>query len=393
MQRSRRKFIFILGGIILALIVLGLVTYPQLKQRWKAPLGPGLALPTLKATSLQPVSTDIPPTQIIQANNPSTQAALPNTQPSPGPKTAIPPTAALAPTATTQPLCGGPPLMTVLALGIDGSYDYRYGLSDVIRIVRVDFVTPKVTVLSLPRDLWVEIPEIENSYNITHGKLNQAYFYGTPGMGYYKGPGAGAGLLARTLDKNFGLRVDHYGAVNMQTFVRIVDAVGGIDIYLPTDVDGTPVDDKTEDMGYFYAGHHHFTGDMALRFSRIRKRYTELARIDNQNMVICALKEKITSPAVLPKIPQIIAAFQDSVLTDLSLEQLSQLACLLPKLKRENLLLTGLPEEILSQGRIYSPQQKAETFIWEADFNVIRDYISQFMAGTWPSEAGEPSCP
>jgi LCP family protein required for cell wall assembly len=283
--------------------------------------------------------------------------------------------------------------MTVLALGIDGSLDYSYGLSDVIRIVRVDFVTPKVTVLSMPRDLWVEIPEIEAHYGITHGKLNQAYFYGTPGMGYFTGPGGAPGLLARTLDLNFDLRADHYGAVNMQTFVKIVDAVGGVDVYLPTDVDGTPVDDKTEDMGYFTAGQHHFNGDQALRFSRIRKRYSELTRMDFQNMVICALKEKITSPEVLPKIPQVISAFQGSVQTDLSPEQLAQLACLVPSLKRENLILAGLPEEILSQGRVYSPQQKDYTFVWQADYDIVRDYISQFMAGTWPSEAGEPSCP
>lgn len=283
--------------------------------------------------------------------------------------------------------------MTVLALGIDGSEDYLYGLSDVIRIVRVDFVIPKVTVLSLPRDLWVEIPEIENPYGITHGKLNQAYFYGTPGMGYYKGPGAGAGLLARTLNLNFGLTVDHYGAVNMATFVKIVDAVGGIDVYLPNDVDGRPIDENTEDMGYFTAGQHHFNGDQALRFSRIRKKYNEFTRMDNQNLVLCALKEKITSPEVLPKIPKIITAFQNSVLTDLSPAQLAQLACLVPRLKRENLIFTGLPQEILSPGRIYSPQQRNETFILEADFDVIRDYVSRFMAGTWPSEPDEPSCP
>jgi LCP family protein required for cell wall assembly len=283
--------------------------------------------------------------------------------------------------------------MTILALGIDGEADYRYGLSDVIRIARVDFVTPKVSVLSLPRDLWVEIPGIEDNYGITHGKLNQAYFYGTPGMGYYDGPGAGAGLLARTLEQNFGLRADHYGAVNMQTFVKIVDAVGGVDVYLPTDVDGTPVDEKTEDMGYFTAGNHHFTGDQALRFARVRKRYSELTRQDNQNIVICALKEKITSPAVLPKIPQIISAFQGSVLTDLSPEQLAQLACLAPKLVKGNLLLTGLPDEILSQGKVYSPQQKAETFVWKADYDVIREYIAQFMAGAWPNKKGESTCP
>ena len=283
--------------------------------------------------------------------------------------------------------------MTVLALGIDGSENYLYGLSDVIRVVRVDFVTPKVTVLDMPRDLWVEIPEIAEQHGITHGKLNQAYFYGTPGMGYYDGPGAGAGLLARTLDLNFGLAVDHYGAVNMQTFVKLVDAVGGIDIYLPTDMDGTPVDDKTEDMGYFYAGQQHFTGDEALRFSRIRKRYNVFTRTSNQNMVLCALKEKVTSPAVLPKIPQIINAFQDSILTDLSPEQLAQLACLAPQLDSENLVFTGISEDLLTPGRVYSPQQKAQTFVWEADYDVIREIIEQFEAGTLVSDSEGASCP
>jgi LCP family protein required for cell wall assembly len=302
------------------------------------------------------------------------------------------PTETLVPTTTPEPLCGGPPAMTVLALGIDGD-DYLYGLSDVIRVVRVDFVTPKVTVLSIPRDLWVEIPEIEEHYGLTHGKLNQAYFYGTPGMGYYDGPGAGAGLLARTLDLNYDLQVDHYGAVNMQTFVKIVDAVGGIEIYLPTDVDGTPIDDKTEDMGYFYAGQQHFTGDEALRFSRIRKRYNGFARISNQNMVLCALKEKIVSPAVLPRIPQIINAFQDSVLTDLSPEQLAQMACLVPKLDSENLVFASISEDLLTPARVYSPQQKATTFVYEADVDVIREIIDQFMAGTLTSDSDGASCP
>ena len=283
--------------------------------------------------------------------------------------------------------------MIVLALGIDGGENYLYGLSDVIRVVRVDFVTPKMTVLALPRDLWIEIPEIEEEHGITHGKLNQAYFYGTPGMGYYDGPGAGAGLLARTLDLNFDLAVDHYGAVNMQTFVKLVDAVGGIDIYLPTDMDGTPVDDKTEDMGYFYAGQQHFTGDQALRFSRIRKRYNVFTRTSNQNMVLCALKDKVTSAAVVPKIPQIIAAFQDAILTDLSPVQLAQLACLAPKLDADSLVFTSISEDLLTPGRVYSPQQKAETFIWEADYDLIREIIDQFKAGTLVSDSEGASCP
>jgi len=267
------------------------------------------------------------------------------------------------------------------------------GLADVIRIVRVDFVTPKVTSLSMPRDLWVTIPDISDNYGITEGKLNQAYFYGTEGMGYYDGPGGAPGLLARTLALNFGVQVDHYGTVNMVTFEKIVDALGGIDLYLPYSVDGRPVDDKTEDMGFFPAGHHHFNGDQALRFSRIRKVDTVFDRMDRQTMVLCALREKLLSPSVFPKIPQIIKSFQGSVITDLSPAQISQLACLLPKISRENLIFTSLPKEILKPGRAYDPHRQTTTFVWEADNDVIRDYVKRFQEGTWPDQPDEPSCP
>jgi len=380
----------ILAALALVAALAAIIYLPGARARWSEPLGPGLGLPTLTPTA-QPQALIVQPTAASEAVGQVEQGS-----PAPGiaqDQLATDEPAVTIPTPKPQPLCGGPAVMTILGVGADSGPDYLYGLADVIRIARIDFVTPKVTVLSIPRDLWVEIPEIENPYGIDHGKLNQAFFYGSPGMGYYKGPGVGHGLLARTLDLNFGLRPDHYGAVDMITFARIVDAVGGIDLYLPYDVDGRPIDEKTEDMGYFTAGQQHFTGEEALRFSRIRKKYNDFTRMDHQNMVICALKEKITSPSVLPKIPRLIAAFNDSILTDLSPEQLAQFACLAPQLKRENLLFTSLPDEILSPGRVYSPQQKSEVFIMEADFSVIRDYISRFMAGKWPTQPDEPTCP
>lgn len=389
MRKSKQKlFLSIIGILLVSFVIAGVILFPRAKQQWTTPLGPGLELPTRTPTLNIPTQTDIPATSESQVGSIETITEDKPANP--------PPSATLAPTATPEPLCGGPTTMLILGVGADSGNEYLYGLADVIRIVRIDFVTPKVTVLSMPRDLWVELPPgIQSSSGnvISNSKLNQAYFYGGQGMGYYDGPGAGPGLLARTLEGNFGLLVDHYGAVNMYTFSRIVDAVGGIDLYLPTDVDGRPVDDKTEDMGYFYAGQRHFNGDQALRFARIRKKYNDFTRMDHQNMVLCALKEKITSPAVLPKIPQIIASFQDSVLTDLSLEQLGQLACLSPYLKRENLIFTSLPDEILSSGSVYSPIQKNNTYVIEADFDVIRYYVDQFIAGTWPSEPDEPSCP
>ncbi len=387
---KRKPVALALGVLLVVLIAAGVIFYPSLRKRWTAPLGPGLELPTYTPEG-QAVAALPDPTLSRTVASTATSAPGPQT---PSLTPIFPsPTPGEIHTSTPAPLCGGPPTMMILGIGADSGTDYRYGLADVIRIARVDFVTPKVSVLSMPRDLWVEIPDISENYGIDHGKLNQAYFYGGEGMGYYDGPGAGPGLLARTLDLNFGLRVEHYGAVNMQTFVKIVDAVGGLDIYLPNDVDGRPVDDQTADMGYFTAGQHHFTGEEALRFSRIRKRYNDFTRMDHQNMVICALKEKLLSPSVLPKIPQIIASFQGSILTDLSLEQISQLACLLPQLKNENLIFTSLPDEIMSPGRVFSPALGKETFVMEADFEVIRDYVDQFTAGTWPLEPDEPTCP
>lgn len=385
---SKRTLILaLIGGLVLVLIIAGLLAFPKAKQRWTAPMGPALELPTYTPTSepSQTVTVVTPTSPTLTSSAPVESESATDTPE---------PAATLTSTPTPKPLCGGPPIMYVLGVGVDTEDDsYTYGLGDAVRVARVDFVTPKVTVLSLPRDLWVEIPEISDHYGITHGKLNQSFLYGGPGMGYYDGPGEGPGLMARTIDLNLGLRVDHYGAVNMLTFTRIVDTVGGIDLYLPMDVDGRASKIRRENMGYFYAGNNHFTGDEALRFSRIRKGIGDFNRADNQTLVLCALKEKLTSPSVLPKIPQIIEAFKDSVITDLSLEQMSQLACLLPHLRSETLLFTRLPENIFETGFVYSQQMRDNTFALQAEPQVIRDHVSQFMAGTWPTESKESSCP
>ncbi len=393
MQTSKRKiWLALLGLAAVLLILVAIVMYPQAQSRWNAPLGPVLELPSITpveatlvsvgaaatATGEDPTS-ETPPTIQIESET----ATLPAT---------LVPTETSSPTATPRPLCGGPPSMIVLGTGVDSRDNtYLYGLADVIRIVRVDFVIPRVTVLTLPRDIWVEIPGI-GDHGVTEGKLNQSFFYGGSGMGYYDGAGEGPGLMALTLLENFGLRVDHYGAIDMGTFVRVVDAVGGIDVDLPDFVDGRAIDEKTIDLGVFYAGEQHLDGEDALRLARIRKKYNDYKRQDNQNIVLCALKEKVLSPAVLPKVPEIIAAFQDSVLTSLSPAEISQLACLGPMLRDENLLFTRLPEDLLQPVWIESERIGGSTFALSGDNQVIRQYLAEFQAGTWPTESGQPSC-
>jgi len=345
-------------GITLLIIVIGGM---QLFRFYRQPLGAPLELPT--ATRMRPTLTSFPVENEagVNASTETPQATA---------------------TSTPQPLCGGPSVMSILAIGSDSRGNhYLYGLADVIRLVRVDFVNVRVTILEIPRDLWVDIPGISDHYDITQGKMNQAYLYGNKGLGYYDGPGEGPGLLARTLDLNLGAQPDHYLAVNMKTFENIVDAVGGIDVYLPYDIDiRSP---ENPDGFHVEEGQHHFDGETALWVARIRQ-YNVFTRAENQNIVMCALRKKILSPAIVPAIPELISTFQRYVQTDLSPEQISQLACLATQMNGSSVVFASFPFELFKNAKQYDPQLGDTTSIFDADKDVLRDYIQRFQSGLWP---------
>lgn len=275
--------------------------------------------------------------------------------------------------------------MTLLTIGTDSRSDsYLYGLADVIRIVRVDFTHAKVTILEFPRDLWVEIPDIDDDINgQDHEKLNQAYLYGNPGFGYYNGPGEGPGLMARTLAINFGLFPDRYLAVNMRTFEKVVDAVGGIVVDLPNGMDGRTSEDRSARL-VFPPGRQTLNGEQALTLARIRNEGV-FERANNQNTVLCALQDKLTRPSVIVRIPDLIKSFEDSVQTDLTPEQITQLACIGTKVKGEDITFVSFPQELFKGARVYDPVFDSRVFVWDVDYDILRDYVSRFNAGTWPA--------
>ena len=354
----KKKTVF--GIIFLILITSGIILFKLYRQ----PLGPALELPT---PTQAPATITLSPTQNIRiaTNSTATEAQPTATQ-----------------TATPRPLCGGPPVMNLLVVGSDARGDhYLYGLADVIRLVRVDFVNARVSVLEVPRDLWVEIPEISDHYGITQGKLNQAYLYGNKGLGYYDGPGEGPGLLARTLNLNFGAQPDHYLAVNMRTFEAVVDAIGGIDVYLPYEVSAkTPQNPRAFGVD---AGQHHFDGKTALMVARIRQ-YSTFSRAENQNIIMCAIRKKLLSPAVVPAIPKLVKDFRNYVQTDLSPAQINQLACLATQMKGTSVVFASFPIDLFKKAKTFDPQLGTTTTTVDADFNILRDYIDRFQQGTWP---------
>jgi LCP family protein required for cell wall assembly len=350
MSKKRPAIIFFSIFAILGL-VLGISSCSSLMDK---PLGPSLKGNPSAQPNSTPISTPVTPTTTVQSPAQVQATQLP-------------------------PLCGNVPVLTVLAVGIDFRGDnYLYGLADVIRIVRIDFTTHTVSVLTLDRAIWVEIPGISNHYGITHGLLNQAYFYGVPAMGYYDGPAGGAGLLAATLKKNFDLDVDNYVVVDMAVFVKMVDALGGIDVNLPAPVDGTP------DLPFFNAGKQHLSGTQALELARIREKYSTLIRDSNQDIILTAIFTKLSSPEVIGKIPQLLQAFTGAGLTDLSPRQIENMVCLLKMMGKTDLTFRGIPDKYYVYAWIYDQDMHQDVNIWKIDFNIFRSYISDFMKGQWP---------
>lgn len=276
--------------------------------------------------------------------------------------------------------------MTILLVGSDErSEGYLYGLADAIRLVRVDFSTPSLKTLDIPRDLWVEIPGISDHYGVTHGKLNQAYFFGNPGMGYYDGAGQGPGLLADTLKQNFGVSVDHYVAVDMSTFVRLVDAIDGIDVYLGGTTDLNQNHDGENPLYVFEPGMHHMDGQMALKLAM--NRYPNIfQRARNQDIVLKAIEAKLLSPEGLTRLPNLISVFSSSIQTDLSPNDISKLVCLSRSLGKENISMVAFPDDLFTNAHVYDPYRQVNTSILEADFNQLREDFSGFLEGTWPQQ-------
>ena len=367
MTRVQKGILSFLSLLVCMIIGLALWLW---RGTWQQPLGPALQIETVTPYIL-------PATWTPDPSRLKTQQAQPTGTPI---RRASP-----LPTLTQNVgLCGAPPVMNILAIGADTRGDnYNYGLADAIRLVRVDFVNPKVTVLEFPRDLWVEIPDIADDLNgQDHEKLNQAYLYGNPGFGYTNDPARGPGLLARTLTLNFGAQIDHYAAVNMRTFEKIVNAVGGIDVNLPQTVDGRTAQDRSKRL-LFPAGTHHLDGPRALTLARIRIE-GGFARAENQNRVLCALRDKLTSPAIIKNIPELIKSFQGAIQTDLSPEQLGQLACIGTKIPSGNIVFTSFPAEHFRLARQFDPVFGNNVAILDVNFDILRSYVTLFNNGAWP---------
>ena len=356
-------------GVILAILILINIGGWYLYLNWDTPFDEALDLPTLTLAPSE-TSTLTPTPEVID-----TQVPTPTETPE----------IIDTPTPTIEPVCGSDTSMTILLMGID-TENYLYGLADSISLVRLDFQTKKVVVVSLPRDLWVDIPGASR-YGVIEGKLNQAYFYGTEGMGFFDGPGYGAGLLADTLLNNFGIRIDHYLTVNKYAFRNIVDALGGISVYLPEAV-YTKHNYMPEPRLFLPAGYHSLNGAQAEEVVRARVFIGDFGRIQNQTEVIKGLANQMLTPKGIAQIPALASQLRAYVVTDFSTADITQMACLATHLDPETDLIFDniIPSEMQDDaGRfVWDNYREEQVFALVVDKEILSQRLSDFEAGIWP---------
>ncbi len=294
-------------------------------------------------------------TEMIEADLALETAALPESNAIPGVELELPTN-----TPEMEKTCGESGSKTIIFVGSDVLGSAKPNGADSIRLIKVNFDTQTVKIVTFPRDMLVYTSSL-NEESKEQQPLGLTYFtafeaaMGTP----LEKNAVGAGVVAQLLRENFGVEPTLYVTVQMDKFGAMVDTVGGIEITLPAAI-------TTEHNISFPAGKQTLNGALATEYVRFLNPGGESARTARQNEVVNALQAKMINVNILPQIPTLIAQFKDAFITDLSAEQLTNLAC----------LALTMPKENISFGAITSPDMLNNNV---PNNEKIKSYLETFL--------------
>jgi len=245
------------------------------------------------------------------AQTPSpTPTPTPTLEPTSTPEdiSAFEPYASAGPSAQPAPTYwSNPDRITFLLIGVDFMTGRSHALTDSMILATLDVHTNKATIISVPRDT--------ANFDLYYGgwvgpsfKLNELMSAASsPSFG---SPDSGVRTLAREVGFLVGLPVDYYAAVDLEGFVKIVNAMGGVDL----DVKVAVNDPFT---GTFVpVGPIHMDGHLALKYARSRESSTDYARSRRQQEVLIALARKVVTPEVVPQLPTLLSLAGTTIATD-----------------------------------------------------------------------------
>src|SRR6266540_6159235 len=184
--------------------------------------------------------------------------------------------------------------ITVLLIGLDyRDYVANEGppRSDTMMLLTIDPLTKTAGMLSIPRDMWVNIP------GFGYSRINTAYASGEGN----KLPGGGPELARKTVEQFIGVPIQYYAQVDFSTFASFIDEIGGIEIYNDENLRLDPVGVGKDKIKLTCCGMRPLDGERALAYARFRKdKEGDIARAKRQQKVIIAIRNKVLSPENFP---------------------------------------------------------------------------------------------
>jgi LCP family protein required for cell wall assembly len=206
----------------------------------------------------------------------------------------------------------------ILILGLDRRPEQGYAVrSDVLMLVTAYPPASHLAVISIPRDLYVDIPRHGS------GRINAAHFWGES-----ERERGGPALAMETVASSFGVPVHGYVRLDFDGFRAIVDGVGGIDVVVEEPIvdDAYPTPDYGTMRIEIPAGLQHMDGETALRYVRSRHGSSDFERAARQQQVLIALAGRLADPGSWPRLPAVCWALMENVDGSLGVRGLIQLA-------------------------------------------------------------------
>ncbi|NWG21816.1 MAG: LCP family protein [Chloroflexi bacterium] len=278
------------------------------------------------------------------------------------------------PAPTAEPENDDP--VNILLLGADARVDEDISRTDAIILLHINPRSNHVSMLSLPRDLMVDVP------GYGRRKINSVYPFGERRLG----KGYGAALLKETVAGLVGVPVHHFALVNFEGFRKVIDIVDGVYIDVPRVIDDPryPMDEFPGDVRTmrvrFDPGRQLMDSERALIYARTRHADNDFGRNQRQQQVLLAVLERVRERGLMSQINKIddyTGALRDYVRTDLPRSEMLRLARVATRLDLENVQRYAIDSKmIITLG-------DPDTFT--ADPEAVREIVDRMIAGSAPT--------
>lgn len=250
----------------------------------------------------------------------------------------------------------GPRKQNILLLGVDSNgadSDLWVGTrTDTIVLLNIDPRSKSLNAISIPRDSKVYLPK-----NMGIQKINAAHAIG------------GIDMTIKTIEDTLGVKVDRYIMVHDEAVRKIVEALGGIDIYVEKNMH---YNDYSGNLHInLTKGDHHLDADEAIGYLRFRHdAMGDIGRTQRQQWFLRGLLQEMQKPQTIAKIPQILSIAKEYVKTDMSLYEMSQYAALAKHFDIDNIEIATLPG---------APNKKGYTSYWVLDPEKTQEVVNRLI--------------